>query len=165
MSAGPVESGGGGGGRRGRTDTSQDFELNIASIIDCFVVLITFMLASASFLSLGILDAGIAAAGSSATPGTPPPVNVVIELRENRDLVVKVTGKQNTTTTLQAKTAEKGREWNYENLTVQLAGLKLNFPAVTGATLVADNKVEYKEVVKSMEVVRKSLPVVLLGGF
>jgi biopolymer transport protein ExbD len=163
-----MESGSsGGGGRKGyRHEGSQDFELNIASIIDCFVVLITFMLASATFLSIGILDAGIAAAGATATPGTPPPVNVVVELKENRDIVVKVTGKQNTTNTFQPRAGKEGaKDWNYESLTVQLAGVKVNFPSVTGATLMADNKVEYKEVVKSMEVVRKTLPVVLLGGF
>ena len=36
---------------------SLDFELNLAPIIDCLVVLITFMLASASFLSISIFDA------------------------------------------------------------------------------------------------------------
>ena len=51
MSAGNFEGSGG-----------QDFELNLASLIDCFTVLITFLLASASFLSVGILDAGVAAA-------------------------------------------------------------------------------------------------------
>ena len=40
-------------------DTSQDFDVNITPIIDSFTVLITFMLASASFLSVGIFDAGI----------------------------------------------------------------------------------------------------------
>ena len=44
----------------------KDFDLNLAPIIDCMTVLITFMLASASFLSIGILDAGVAAAGATA---------------------------------------------------------------------------------------------------
>jgi biopolymer transport protein ExbD len=41
---------------------SQDVEVNITPIIDCFTVLITFLLASASFLSIGFFEA--------ATPGT-----------------------------------------------------------------------------------------------
>ena len=36
-----------------------DFELNLASIIDCFTVLITYLLVSASFISLGILDVSV----------------------------------------------------------------------------------------------------------
>ena len=39
---------------------SLDFELNLAPIIDCFTVLIAFILISASFASINILDAGIA---------------------------------------------------------------------------------------------------------
>ena len=38
------------------------------------------MLASASFLSIGILDAGVAAAGAQAASATPPSVSVTVEI-------------------------------------------------------------------------------------
>jgi biopolymer transport protein ExbD len=47
---------------------SQDADINLAPIIDCFTVLIAFMLVSASFLSIGVLDAGIAAAYNLPKP-------------------------------------------------------------------------------------------------
>jgi biopolymer transport protein ExbD len=154
-----VSAGGGHGGG------GLDFELNLAPIIDCFTVLITFMLASASFLSIGILDAGIAAAGASAaTTQAPPPVTLSVELKHDFTIQVKVSGKENRTQTLPAL-AEKDGGWNYAQLTAQLAELKGRYPAVQAATLSAENKVEYKHVVKSMEVVRKAMPAVLLGGF
>lgn len=42
------------GGNRRQLD--QEFELNIASIVDCFTVLITYLLAAASFISLGNIE-------------------------------------------------------------------------------------------------------------
>ena len=43
--------------KRAHAEGEQDFELNITSIIDCFTVLIAFILTSASFISIGIIDA------------------------------------------------------------------------------------------------------------
>ncbi|MGZ3709823.1 MAG: biopolymer transporter ExbD, partial [Bdellovibrionota bacterium] len=72
---------------------SQDFELNIASIIDCFTVLITFLLASASFLSIGIFDAGVAAGAAESKDSKPPSVQILVELQPDHRLSVKLTGK------------------------------------------------------------------------
>lgn len=134
----------------------QDFDLNLAPIIDCFTVLITFLLVSASFLSVGLLDAGVAAAGAQqASNATPPPVNIAIELKAGGSLVIEVTGKASHKTTVKELGA----------LSKELAALKAKWPAVTAATISADNAVEYKEVVKTMETTRKHLPAVMLGGF
>jgi biopolymer transport protein ExbD len=140
---------------------SQDFDLNLASIIDCFTVLITFMLASASFLSIGILDAGVAAAGAAAAPGTPPPVTVTVELAKDNGLAVKVAGKATSTS---RHPAREGK-WDHEGMTRSLADVKARFPGVTAVTVSADSAVEYRHVVTTMEAARKTLPVVLLGGF
>ncbi|MBC7691510.1 MAG: biopolymer transporter ExbD [Methylotenera sp.] len=151
MSAG-VESGNG-----------QDFELNLASIIDCFTVLIAFMLASASFLSIGILDAGIAAAGATtASTGTPPAVNVTVELKPGQVLQVVVSGKRNDKILINPGSDQK---WDLEKLTAQLKTLKGQWPDLNSATLVADNDVQYRDVVLTMDVTRKTLPAVMLGGF
>jgi biopolymer transport protein ExbD len=139
----------------------QDFELNLASIIDCFTVLIAFMLASAAFVSIGILDAGVAAAGAEAKPGTPPAVNVTIELGADHKLTVKLSGKA---TSNQSFAAEAGK-WNYAAMTQALASTKSRFSDVAAVTLTADNATEYRDVVKTMEEIRKTIPVVLLGGF
>lgn len=140
----------------------QDFDLNLAPIIDCLTVLIAFMLASATFLSIGILDAGVAAASASPSDNaTPPPVNVVIELGLDHALTLKVTGKENQN----LKITQAGKDWNYAELTQNLKALKTRYPTVNAVTLSAENHVEYIEVVKSMELIRQTMPVVLLGGF
>lgn len=141
---------------------SQDFDLNLAPIIDCFTVLITFMLVSASFISIGLLDAGIAAAGATAAQNdTPPPINIAIELTGNHELVVKVSGKATSNTPIHAK----ADAYDLEAMSANLAALKQRWPGVNAVTLSADNAIEYRDVIKTMEVARKSLPVVVLGGF
>jgi biopolymer transport protein ExbD len=151
MSAG-VGSGGG---------NSQDFELNLASIIDCFTVLIAFMLASASFLSIGILDAGVAAAGAQVAPGTPPAINIAVEVGTGNKLTVKLTGKVTSNQVIQPVDGKL----DYVSLTRSLASTHAKFSDVNALTLTAGNEVEYRDVIKTMEEIRKTVPVVLLGGF
>ena len=150
---------------------SQDFELNLASIIDCFTVLIAFMLVSASFLSIGILDAGVAASADAAASTTPPPVNLAVELGKGHVLTVKVSGKTNRTTSVAGirdgwnYTGLTTMDWDFPGLTTQLDAIKKEWPMVSAITLSADNTIEYKDVIKAMDVTRKTIPVVLLGGF
>lgn len=145
----------------GRGSQSQDVELNLASIIDCFTVLIAFMLVSAAFVSIGILDAGVAAAGAQSAGNTPPSVQVTVELSAGHKLSLKTLGKETKTYELPAKDGA----WDHAALQEQLTGLKQRYNDIAAVTLVADNAIEYKEVIKAMEMTRKVIPVVLLGGF
>ncbi|OFZ74017.1 MAG: hypothetical protein A3K03_11870 [Bdellovibrionales bacterium RIFOXYD1_FULL_44_7] len=138
------------------SSNSQDFELNLASIIDCLTVLITFLLASASFISIGILDAGVAAAGVEASSVKPPPVNVAIEIKKDKSFRVKVTGKESRTVTV---------DGNKEQLQKELQAIKGRWSSLNAVTVLADSDIEYQDVVQTMEAARKVLPAVLLGGF
>lgn len=143
-------SAGVGGGQGG-----QDFELNLASIIDCFTVLIAFMLASASFLAIGVLDAGISVATASSDPSKAPSVQVEITLKQQGRVGLKVSGAK----TLQTEFATEA------DLLTALSGLKGQFPDLQSAVLQADDQVPYKNVVLTMEHLRKTVPSILLGGF
>ena len=144
----------------GSAHHAEDFELNIASIIDCFTVLIAFMLASASFLSIGILDAGLAASGDTAS-SSPPPVQISVELKNDKSFAITVSGKQN----LKRSIASEGGSYNYGKLSDELQALKTQWKDVQGATLTAENTTEYQEIMRGMDATRKSFPAVLLGGF
>lgn len=147
-----------GGSGRGQ---SQDFELNLASIIDCMTVLITFLLASTAFISIGILDAGVAAAGTESTNTAPPPVNISMELTASHSITVKTSGKSTSSVSI----AASGDHWNMDGLTQRLTALHQQWPTVNAVTLNAGDAVEYKDVVQVMDTARKTIPVVLLGGF
>ena len=58
------------------SSSGQEVDLNITPIIDCFTVLITFLLASASFLSIGFFEAYTP--GSSADPSQAEPDTEVV---------------------------------------------------------------------------------------
>lgn len=145
MSAGIGNSGGDG----------QDFELNLASIIDCFTVLIAFMLASASFLAVGVLDAGISAASAAPSETKPPSIQVEVTLKSENRIALKVTGKTNL-----------NREFGSESeLLENLKSLRAQNSDLASLTLQAEDQVPYKRVVASMEQIRKTVPGILLGGF
>lgn len=148
-----MESGGGSG---------QEVDLNLAPIIDCLTVLITFIMASATFLSIGLLDAGVSAAGAQAVNNaTPPPVSVAVELNLLHGMTVKVSGKASSTNVI----SPAAGGWNYEELGKQLTAVHTRWPSVNAVTLSAENKIQYEDIVRTMESIRKTMPVVLLGGF
>lgn len=137
---------------------SQEVELNITSIVDCFTVLITFMLASASFLSIGFFEAATIGPGE---PGkeTPPPIEITVTLRKDFTYLIKVTGKASRERRLEAASGA----WNHDALAGELASLKNTWPTVTSVALMAENGVTYKSLIESMDRIRKQLPLVLLG--
>lgn len=145
----------------GGPNNSQDFDINLAPIIDCFTVLIAFMLVSASFISIGILDAGVAAGGATAAEGTPPPVQITVELNRDQSVAIKLAGKATSTQSIRAKDGKR----DLAEVNRQLAAIKGKWPSVEAATLTAESNVEYREVIETMEMVRKTQPAVLLGGF
>lgn len=143
-------------------DNGQDVELNLAPIIDAFTVLIAFMLVSASFLSIGILDAGIAASGETSKKTTPPPINIDISVNHANEIFIQVSGK--TKKKVKVKAASDGNP-NFERYQSELQSLKKSWPKQTAVTLTAKNSVQYKEIVRVMNATRKTHPNVLLGGF
>lgn len=149
----------GGSGKPGQA--SQDFDLNLAPIIDCFTVLVTFLLASSAFLSIGLMDAGVSASSPSQSQTAPPPIQIKIELRAGNKVELKTTGKS---TRNSAFTVKEGK-YDFESLKRELASLKTSFPSVDAVTLSADDSIEYKDVIEAMEIIRKTQPVVMLGGF
>ncbi len=137
-----------------RSEGPLDFDLNLAPIIDCFTVLITFMLASASFISISIFDAGFTPAEAQGDP-TPPPITVTLDLKKNGSLQVVTKGKLNQTNTFA----------NPDEAAEALRQLKEKYPGVESMTITADPEVEYESIVKAMEKSRKYMPGMVLGGF
>lgn len=137
-----------------RSEGPLDFDLNLAPIIDCFTVLITFMLASASFISISLFDAGFTPAEAVGDPN-PPPITVTLDLKKNGSLRVVTEGKLNSTNTFA----------NADEAAEALRQLKEKYPGVESMTITADQEVEYEAIVKTMEKTRKYMPGMVLGGF
>lgn len=146
----------GGGGKN-----SQEVDLQIAPIIDCFVVLIAFLLVSAAFLSIGILDAGVANSVSSQKKSTPPAIQVSILMKSDYSIHLKTKGKSRVSRRFQAVEGQ----WNHEALQAELSRLQKSWPDVKGVTLSAQDQIVYEDVVVTMDRIRSTHPAVLLSGF
>lgn len=140
---------------------SQDIDLNLAPIIDCFTVLITFMLASASFLAIGIFESGVAAPGAPVPGTNPPAISVEVQLDAKKGIDLKVTGKAK----LERHLASKGDGYDYEAMLGEISSLKRQYPDTQMVTLSAADDVEYKQVILTMEALKKVIQTTLLGGF
>jgi len=126
-------------------------------------VLITFMLASASFLAIGVFDASVAANAASGNDKTKPPaIRIEIELGVNKDVALKVEGKLN----IQKKLHPRDGKYDGPALVAELKSLSSRFPDTNGFVLGAADDVEYVELIGMMEVLRTQLPklAILLGG-
>lgn len=143
--------GGSGGG--------QEVELNITPIIDCFTVLITFLLASASFLSVGFFEVNTPGQGSDPS-ASEPDTEAVIKIKNNHMAELKVKGKKNLTMTfdLNDKNAMKGIDTEIQKL--QAEQLKLN-----QVLLSAEDEVDYQSVSEVMGHLSKSKLPVVVGDF
>jgi biopolymer transport protein ExbD len=147
-------------------DHTQDVELNLAPIIDCFTVLITYLLVTASFLSLAALDVGVSATGTAAPAtesATPPPMVMSLEVLANGDIKVNVRG------------GVSGREYPYliraisgqrdeVQLLSRLNDIKKRWPTITDASVSAEPNVIYKDMVKVIQKIQEAMPKVFISG-
>ncbi len=152
------------------SETSQDFELNLAPIVDCFTVLITFMLVSASFLAIGILDTTPEAAGQAVADAQPELEKVQIELQPNFTLEVRATGQTVLNQQVAGVPGVSGVSgfpgaWDFASLNRILIDLKQRTPQLNRIVLTATNTVEYLEIMRCMEELHKLFPSIALGGF
>ncbi len=132
-----------------------EIELNLAPIIDCFTVLIMFLLISASFLSIGIFDTGVSATESTSTQNSHSSDVIQIELRALHSFHVSVSGQS-------FELPAKNSEWDYEGLLLKLSGYKN--PDLT-VILSAKNEIEYNHIIRTLDRLRPTFKNVVLGGF
>lgn len=146
-------------------DNGADFELNLAPIIDCFTVLITYLLVSASFISLTILDVGVAASGQ-AVPGpanAEPPMSLMIQMTASKEIQLKLSGGA-ANVNLSYAIAPAKNDWDTAGISARLLEMKKKWPKIEDGTLSADPSVQYKEVVRLIEELKKALPKIYLAG-
>ena len=136
-----------------------EVELNITPIIDCFTVLITFLLASASFISIGFFEAYTP--GSSADPGqTEPDTEAIVKIKSNQVAELQIKGKKNLTLhfDMKQKDALNGLDEELKKLHDE----KLN---MNNVLVSADDDVDYKVLADLMSHLNESQFPVVVGEF
>lgn len=140
----------------------QDFALNIVPVLDCFTILVAFMLASGTYVAIGALEVSVAAEGPEAAPSTPPPANLTVSVREGGSISFKVEGESPSEQTFPAR--EGGRS-DLAALSQALAEARTRWPKVKTVTLITGAEVPYQTMVRVLEATRVSHPEIAVGGF
>ena len=151
-----------GGSRRAR---EEDTELNIVPIMNMFMVLIPFLLMSASFFQIKAINTSVPVHSSSpkSEDNTPPKqavhkLTVILELKDDR---VKVSALSDTLEPEMLSRLETefirtpGQELSVTLIAEYLKKLKTQYPLSDTMLLIPDEDVSYNEIIQAMDCARK----------
>jgi biopolymer transport protein ExbD len=142
-----------------KSSSENEVELNITPIIDCFTVLITFLLASASFISVGFFAASTSGPGESSETQKPD-IDAMIYIGKNGSIELKWNGKKNGSI--------RFNEWNETNskqITETLTKLKSEPLLINQIMVSASNDTEYGNLANILGAVDQSGLPVVVGDF
>ena len=135
-----------GGGRRRNTDS---VELNITAFMNLMVILVPFLLMTAVFSRLTILELNLP--GSSTESVDPQDQVFQLEIIVRKDKIE--VGDRNQGLLGIYPNSEDG-EYDYDALSVKLAELKNRYPEKTEASILLESDIEYNTLVQIMDRVR-----------
>lgn len=120
--------------------------LNLTPMMDVFTVLVVFLLITAVFTSITIMELSVpTSAGASAA--TPP--NFAIEVIVRKAGLEIANGKS-----VEAAIPKKDDKYDLEKLSEILRRIKAQYPEKEDATVLMEPKVEYDYLVQVMDTVR-----------
>ncbi len=123
-------------------------ELNITAFMNLMVVLVPFLLITAVFSRLAVLELNLPTAQSQAPDETPPEFALEITVRDD---VIEVGDRTAGTLT---RIAANGGEHDLEKLAEFLFRVKQQFPDKLDATLLLEPDISYQVLVSVMDKVR-----------
>ena len=134
------------GGRRQNTETA---ELNITAFMNLMVILVPFLLITAVFSRLAILELNLP--GSSTEPVEPQDQTFQLEIivRKNK---IEVGDRNQGLLGIYPNTADG--EYDYDALSGKLSELKRRYPSKTTASILLESDIEYDTLVQVMDRVR-----------
>src|SRR4051812_5233414 len=114
-----------------------DFELNIAPIVDCLTVLITYLLASATFISLGMMSVTLPSFNDEFSPADRPEVTLTIQILQNKTVSIVSEGADSSKHRLGGTGPQQ-----MAALKQYLQTFKSRFPKLDGVVVSAEDSVE-----------------------
>jgi biopolymer transport protein ExbD len=141
-------------------DTSEEatFELNIIPMMDMFVTIIPFLLLSAVFMTLAIIDVPLPAPVAQALQADRDGKNKDISIRVNMDpkagFALEVRDPAGNTSRYSVPKA--GQDYDYDGLHKKLVEIKLRYPKVFKVEFNPHESVDYKAIVQVMDAARNT---------
>lgn len=148
----------------GEGGDSADVELNLAPIIDCMTVLVAFLLLSASYVSVYVLDANLPPLVVASEEPVAPPNGITLSamLKQTGELELKVSGAE---TSSELFRVDVGDDAAAERVRTRITEIKTKWPETKSLTLNGEDEVPYHEVVRVLEELRPAMANISLGGF
>jgi biopolymer transport protein ExbD len=134
------------GGRRANQETA---ELNITAFMNLMVILVPFLLITAVFSRLAVLELNLP--GSSTEPVDPQEQTFQLEVIVRKDKIE--IGDRNQGLLGVYPNTEEG-EYDYNALSEKLSELKKRYPQKTDASILLEQDIEYDTLVQVMDRVR-----------
>jgi biopolymer transport protein ExbD len=129
-----------------KTRMRKPVELMLVPMIDIFTVLVTFLLMTAVFSRITILQLDLPSSDSSAA-GAPPAFRL--------EVIVRHEGFELTNGTALIATIPKvAGEYDFETLTDMAASLKREYPDANDASVLLERDVQYDYLIQAMDAVR-----------
>ncbi len=134
--------------RGGRRQNEETAELNITAFMNLMVILVPFLLITAVFSRLAILELNLP--GSSTEPVDPQDQTFQLEVIVRMDKIE--VGDRNQGLLGRYPNTEDG--YDYEAVEIKLAELKEKYPTKTDASILLEQDIEYNTLVQVMDMVR-----------
>ncbi|MDJ0812967.1 MAG: biopolymer transporter ExbD [Woeseiaceae bacterium] len=134
------------GGRRANQETA---ELNITAFMNLMVILVPFLLITAVFSRLAVLELNLP--GSSTEPADPQEQTFQLEVIVRKDKIE--VGDRNQGLLGVYPNTEEG-EYDFNALSEKLSQLKKSYPTKTDASILLEQDIEYDTLVQIMDRVR-----------
>jgi biopolymer transport protein ExbD len=133
--------------RRSRRRHSEDAELNITTFMNLMVVLVPFLLITAVFSQVSILELNLppTSANQQQEEEKKKPIVLEVLIYKNRlEIVDRQTGPLKIV-------PNKGAEHDFDTMVATLKAVKLRFPDITEITLLLEAETPYDVLVKAMD--------------
>jgi biopolymer transport protein ExbD len=141
--------------RISRARHKEQEEMNITAFMNLMVVLVPFLLITAVFTHLSIIELHLPSLGdSSQNKKNKPDFNLQVTIRHNALVLSDTRGG------LIRKFDKAGKTFDYKLLTATLKQVKARFPDKTNVTILAEPRTEYDTLVQVMDSVRMYTTVV-----
>jgi biopolymer transport protein ExbD len=135
--------------RISRSRQKDQEEMNITAFMNLMVVLVPFLLITAVFSHLSIIELHLPSLGDSAQDKKDKPeFNLQVTIHDNALILSDSRGG------LIRKIDKTGKSFDYKLLNATLQQIKARFPDKTNATILAEPNTEYNTLVQVMDAVR-----------
>jgi len=132
------------------------FEINLAPFLDIIVSVVPLLLLSVVFVEIKMIETPVPQVVQNAidqeNKDTNPEVTLNLRVGKKTGFSIEVTEKGATNT---VSIPLKGGDLDYEGLQAKASEIKSRFPQVFKMGLAPQSDVEFKELVRAMDVVRK----------